>query len=102
MRGVQFIALLLFSLVMGVMWGTWFSLSRSIATITASTFLEVGQTMIGNLGSSMPVLMPAAIVSGVVACTFLFRRRQTAGFRLAAAAVALLLITMTITLAVNV
>src|SRR5262249_22317773 len=29
-KAVQFIAMLLFSLVTGVFWGTWFSLSRSI------------------------------------------------------------------------
>jgi uncharacterized membrane protein len=84
------------------MWGTWFSLSRSIATITPQTFLEVGQTMIGNLGSSMPVLMPAAIVSGVLVCVLLFRRRQTAAYTFAAAAVVLLLVAMVITLVVNV
>src|SRR5262245_62188360 len=102
MKAVQFIALLLFSLVMGVMWGTWFSLSRSIGAITPQTFLEVGQTMIANLGSSMPLLMPAAVLAGVVACVLLFRRRQTAGYLLAAASVILLLVAMAITLVVNV
>jgi len=43
---VQFVALLLFSLVTGVFWGTWFSLSRSMVSLTASTFLEVGHAMI--------------------------------------------------------
>jgi hypothetical protein len=30
-KAVQFVTLLLFSLVTGVFWGTWFSLSRSMA-----------------------------------------------------------------------
>ena len=34
MKPVQFVTLLLFSLVTGVFWGTWFSLSRSMAAIT--------------------------------------------------------------------
>jgi len=102
MKVVQFIALLLFSLVTGVFWGTWFSLSRSIGGITPETFLEIGRTMIGNLGSSMPFLLPAALVSGVVLCVLLFRHRQKAGFTLAAGSVALLLGAMVITLAVNV
>jgi uncharacterized membrane protein len=102
MKVLQFLALLLFSLVTGVMWGTWFSLSRSIAAITPETFLEVGRTMIGNLGVPMRVLMPAAALSGAVVCILLFRRRQTAGFMLATASVALLLIAMGITLVVNV
>ncbi len=44
----QFINIFLFALVAGVFWGTWFSLSRSIASITSETFLEVGRTMIQN------------------------------------------------------
>src|SRR5262245_56971465 len=98
MKLVQFLALLLFSLVAGVMWGTWFSLSRSIAGITRRTLLEVGQTMIGNLGAPMP----AAVLSGVVVCVLQFRRRQTAWYMLATASVVLLLIVMAVTLAVNV
>ena len=36
-KAVQFVTLLLFALVTGVFWGTWFSLSRSMAAITPST-----------------------------------------------------------------
>ena len=60
-----FVHVFLFALVVGVFWGTWFSLSRSMSAITASTFLEVGHTMIGNLGGPMAVLMPATLVSAV-------------------------------------
>src|SRR5262249_60932020 len=60
-----------------------------------------GRTMIGNLGSSMPFLLPAALVSGVVLCVLLFRHRQKAGYTLAAGSVALLLGALVITLAVN-
>jgi len=98
----QFFALLLFSLVTGVFWGTWFSLSRSIGAITPQTFLEVGHTMIGNLGGTMSVLMPAAVVSGIVVCALLFRRGHTRGGALAGASVLLLLMAMAVTLVVNV
>jgi uncharacterized membrane protein len=98
----QFFALLLFSLVTGVFWGTWFSLSRSIGAITPETFLEVGHTMILNLGGPMSALMPATVVSGIVVCVLLFRRGQTRGCALASTSVVLLLITMAITLVVNV
>jgi hypothetical protein len=54
-RIVQFVNVLLFALVMGVFWGTWFSLSRSIASIRPETFLEIGHTMIANLGGPMSV-----------------------------------------------
>jgi uncharacterized membrane protein len=101
-RIVQFIALLLFSLVTGVLWGTWFSLSRSIGTITPQTFLEVGHTMISNLGGPMSVMMPAAVVSGVVVCVLLFRSKQTFAGIFAVASLVLLVIAMAITLLVNV
>lgn len=101
MKVAQFIALILFSLVAGVFWGTWFSLSRSIGSITPQTFLEVGRTMIGNLGRPMSVLMPSAVLSGIVVCVMLFRR-QTRGYVFATAALVLLLIAMAITLLVNV
>src|SRR5262245_44807556 len=85
-RAVQFVTLLLFSLVTGVFWGTWFSLSRSMAAITAGTFLEVGRLMIANLGGPMSVLMPAALLSALVLCVLLFRGRQTRANLFASAA----------------
>jgi hypothetical protein len=36
-RVAQFVNVLLFALVMGVFWGTWFSLSRSIGSIRPDT-----------------------------------------------------------------
>ena len=53
LRLTLFVHVFLFALVVGVFWGTWFSLSRSMNSITASTFLEVGHTMIANLGGPM-------------------------------------------------
>src|SRR5262245_16869930 len=99
---VQFITLLLVSLVAGVFWGTWFSLSRSIAAITPATFLEVGRLMIGNLGGPMSVLLPAAVLSSIVLGVMLYRRRQTQASLFTIAAFALLLVATIITLAVNV
>jgi hypothetical protein len=89
-RIVQFVNVLLVALVMGVFWGTWFSLSRSIASIRAETFLEVGHTMIANLGGPMSVLMPAALVSSVPLLIVLFRSRRIAAFNLALASLALM------------
>jgi hypothetical protein len=61
-RLALFVHLFLFVLVAGVFWGTWFSLSRSMSSITAPTFLEIGRTMIANLGGPMAVLMPATLL----------------------------------------
>jgi uncharacterized membrane protein len=101
-KAVQFVTLLLFSLVTGVFWGTWFSLSRSIAAITPGTFLEVGRLMIANLGGPMSALMPAAVLSAIMLCVLLIRRRQTRGSVFAGAALVLMVIAMIFTLIVNV
>jgi uncharacterized membrane protein len=101
-KAVQFVTLLLFSLVTGVFWGTWFSLSRSIAEITPGTFLEVGRLMIANLGGPMSVLLPAALVSGLVLCVLLHRRRQTLASLFASTAFLLMIVALVITLVVNV
>jgi uncharacterized membrane protein len=99
---VQFVTLMLFSLVVGIFWGTWFSLSRSMVSLTTPTFLEVGHTMIGNLGGPMSVLMPSAVLSGIIVCTVLFRRGHTRSGALALVSMLLLLSAMAITLTVNV
>jgi len=74
----QFISILLTALVTGVFWGTWLGLSRSMALLTPETFLTVGHTMIGNLGTIMAILMPAAILSVVVVLYLLYRARSGA------------------------
>src|ERR1700737_1698052 len=65
MRIAQFINIFLFALVSGVLWGTWFSLSRSIAAISPAAFLEIGRTIIRNLAWPMRILMPASILSAL-------------------------------------
>jgi uncharacterized membrane protein len=102
MKIAQFITLMLFSLVTGIFWGTWFSLSRSIAAITPATFLEVGRIMIANLGGPMSVLIPTAVLSGTYHTVILFRRRETRSFIFAITALVLLVLALIITLAVNV
>ena len=102
MKIVQLVTMSLFMLVAGVFWDTWFSLSRSIASITPAAFLEIGHTMIGNLGGPMSLLIPATILSMLVLVVGLYRRRDTNAFALAAAALGLLAVSTAITLSVNV
>ena len=59
----QFINIFLSALVTGVFWGTWLGLSRSMASLTPETFLAVGHAMIGNLGTILALLMPAALLT---------------------------------------
>jgi hypothetical protein len=89
-KAVQFVTLLLFSLVTGVFWATWFSLSRSMSAITAETFLEVGRLMIANLGGPMGMLLPAALLAALVLSVFLFRGRHTRAGLFASAAFVLM------------
>ena len=99
---LQLVSVMLFALVTGVFWGTWFSLSRSMSAITASTFLEVGHTMIGNLGGPMAVLMPATLVSAVPVLVALHRRHRRTSLVLTLVGVGSLAVALVITLGVNV
>jgi uncharacterized membrane protein len=102
MKILQLVSVMLFALVTGVFWGTWFSLSRSMAAITPATFLEVGQIMISNLGRPMSILLPASIFSAVPIMYMRYRRNESSAFILATLAVSLMLAAMTVTLVVNV
>jgi uncharacterized membrane protein len=73
-----------------------------MSVLTPATFLEVGHTMIGNLGGPMSVLMPAALLSALISTVLLLRRGQTRRSVFTVSAFVLLLVAMIITLIVNV
>jgi uncharacterized membrane protein len=102
LRIAQFTNVVLFALVMGVFWGTWFSLSRSIASITPESFLEIGHVMIKNLGGPMSVLMPAALLSSAIVVVLLFRQVRGSPVYLALAGLLLMVAALVVTLTVNV
>ena len=77
---LQGLTIVLFALVMGVFWGTWFSLSRTMHQLSADTFLAVGHEMIQNLGAPMAVLLPLALLSALVTLALLWRDRRPAAF----------------------
>jgi uncharacterized membrane protein len=99
---VQFISIMLYVLVAGVMWGTWLSLARTMTGYDAATFLADGQHMISNLATVMAVLMVSAVLVGLVVVVLLFRSRSTVAAWLALAGLLLLIAVMAITLAVEV
>lgn len=78
LRAWQFVNIFLAALVVGVFWGPWLGLSRSIALFPPETFLAIGKTMIGNLAPVMPILMPAAILTTIPVLVLLYRRRSAA------------------------
>ena len=102
MRVAQFACMFLYALVAGVFWGTWLSLSRSMADLAPATFLEVGHTMILNLGGPMSLLIPATIVANLALAILLYRQRQMPALALALAALLLLVAALVITLSINV
>jgi len=93
--------IVLFALVMGVFWGTWFSLSRTMDQLSGETFLAVGHQMIQNLGVPMAILLPLALLSALVTLALLWPERSGAFWWLAAG-FALMVAALVITLAVEV
>jgi uncharacterized membrane protein len=102
LKVAQCINLFLLLLVTGVFWGTWFSLSRSIASIAPETFLAIGRIMIGNLAGPMPVLMPLALLSTLLVLFLLYRQKLLKAFCLTLVGLSLFVVALLATLLVNV
>jgi hypothetical protein len=101
LKTLQFTALMLYSLVFAVFWGTWFSQSRAMEVLSAGTFLENGRLYIANLAMPMRFLMPAALVA-TIAAAWRLRGRGRARAILASGAAVLMAAALAITLSVNV
>jgi len=101
-RAAQATTIVLFALVMGVFWGTWFALSRTMDQLSAETFLAVGHEMIRNLGEPMAILLPLSLLSALVTLALLWAHRSAAEFRWMAAGFLLMVAALVITLAVEV
>lgn len=101
-RTAQATTIVLFALVMGVFWGTWFSLSRTMNQLSAETFIAVGRQMIQNLGGPMAILLPLALVSALVTLALLWPGVRGAAFWWLLAGFLLLVAALAITLAVEV
>ena len=94
--------IVLFALVMGVFWGTWFSLSRTMHRLSGETFVAVGHEMIQNLGVPMAILLPLSLLSALVTLALLWPHRHAAAFWWLAAGFLLMVAALVITLAVEV
>ena len=96
--------IVLFALVMGVFWGTWFSLSRTMDQLSGETFVAVGHEMIQNLGVPMAILLPLALLSALVSLVLLWRRAggPTPAFWWLLAGFLLMVVALVVTLAVEV
>jgi uncharacterized membrane protein len=101
-RVAQATTVVLFALVMGVFWGTWFSLSRTMDQLSGETFVAVGHQMIQNLGMPMAILLPLALLSALVTLALLRQAGRAGAFWWALAGFLLMVAALVITLAVEV
>jgi hypothetical protein len=101
LKTLQFATIMLYALVLGVFWGTWFSQSRTMDALSAATFLENGRQYIANLAMPMRFLMPASLLA-VLAAAYFARGKGRGAFWATSAAAALMAAALAVTLAVNV
>jgi len=95
------VALFLLALVAGVFWGTSFTLTGSIETFSPAEFIHIGKTIIANVAWPMRILMPACILFMLLSA-WLYPEKKSPGFFLNVAACLLIIVTLLITLLVEV
>jgi len=101
LKVVEFTALILAALVMGVFWGTWFTLTRSIHDFSASEFIHIGKTIIANVAVPMSIIMPATLLLQLIAA-LLVRNLDRSSFHFYNASFVLMIVALIITVAVEV
>jgi hypothetical protein len=101
-RLAQFLTIMLYVLVAGVLWGTWLSLARTMNDYDATTFLTDGKHMIVNLRDVMAVFMISAGVLGIVTTVLLLRARPRAAGWLSLVGVLCIVAVIVVTLSVEV
>ena len=100
-KRVEFISLVLTSLVMGVFWGTWFTLTRSIHHFSPAEFIHIGKTIIANVAIPMSIIMPATLLFMLIT-VLLSRHTNRISFCLYILSFLLMATTLIITVAVEV
>lgn len=99
---VQFVTVMLYAMVAGVLWGTWLALARTMTRYDVTVFLADGQHMINNLATIMPILIISTGALGMALAVALFRRGSATAAWLTVAGVLLLVAVTVTTLTVNV
>ncbi len=61
-KALELVTALLLTLVAGVFWGTWFSLSRSMHVLSPDIFITIGKQIMENVAATMRIVMPASII----------------------------------------
>jgi uncharacterized membrane protein len=100
LRLLDILAVVLAALVVGVFWGPWLALTRSIGTFAPEVFLTVVHRLDRNLGRNMTVLFPLALAS--VVAVLILTIREPISFLLELGAFLLLVLTLVVTAAIEV
>jgi len=100
LRLLEVLSITLAALVMGVFWGPWLALTRSMRTLAPEVFLVVVHRLDKNLGAIMGVLFPATMLALIAVSVLSFG--HPVGFALTVAAFALFLVALVVTAAVEV
>ncbi len=101
MKIAQIVSIVLLTLVSGLFWGPWLALSRSMSTFAPDNFLAIVHRMDRNMSSVMTVLFPVALLSTVPVLILSYSARPQT-FYLTLAALALFIITLLVTMLVEV
>jgi len=97
----QLVSVVLLVLLGGLYWGPWLALTRSMATFEPGVFLSIVKRMNRNMAPMMTILMPVALLSTLPVLVLSYaHRRQT--FYLTLSALALFVITLLVTMLVEV
>ena len=98
---VQLLGILLVSLVVGIYWGPWVALTRTLARLDVEIFLPVVRELNANLGRLMTVLVPVTLLAQV-GLLVVDSARSPVSLTLAAVAFVLFLVTVVVTMATEV
>ena len=101
LKDLEFITLVLAALVMGVFWGTWFTLTRSLPDFSAAEFIHTGKVIIANVAIPMAVLMPLTLLM-MLLTIWQSRRIHKTAFSFYIISFLLMVITLLITVGVEV
>lgn len=101
MKILSFLALWLSALVMGVFWGTWFTLSRSIEVFNPDAFLAIGKNIIANVAWPMRILMPCTILC-IILALWCYPNKRSVKFYLGVGGLVLMIVTLLITVLIEV
>jgi uncharacterized membrane protein len=101
LKTIEFVSLMLASLVTGVFWGTWFTLTRSIHDFSAAEFIHIGKTIIANVAWPMSIIMPTTLLFMLISL-LLIRRVNRYSVYLYFISLLLMVVTPIITVAVEV